>query len=419
VTPATTEGGSHFWPQFVGDGRHFVYAAALTHDIRLGSLTGEPSRVLMRTERHPSALGYAPGYLFFGRESRLFARAFDEATQKLTSEPIELMRDLPITQLGRMPFSVSAAGPLAVWPYAGGTPAILQWFDAAGPGRIANDRPARYIGLALSADGRRLAVSRRNAENVADVWIRDLDGSAEAQVTFDGLGVAPRWSTDGRRLAFTTTAKLPPRPFVRSLDPPGADRQLDDAPTPMFVSSWCRDGERLVGVRIDPATRDDLYVLHVNGGRADPLPINTAANEYQGVVSPDDRWLAYVTDVSGRDEVWVASFPSGRGRRQVSVDGGSSPQWTDGGRALAFLSERKRLTVRSFAGAETGVTLGEVQELFDASAFVETTPLVTPTANAYAAAVDGRRFLAAVRANDPGVPPIQLVANWRTLLTAR
>ena len=75
-------------------------------------------------------------------------------------------------------------------------------------------------------------------------------------------------------------------------------------------------------MRIDPATRDDLYVDYLRDGRAERLPMNTAANEYQAVVSPDDRWLAYVTDVSGRDEVWVSSFPSGHVSRQVSIDGG-------------------------------------------------------------------------------------------------
>ena len=114
--------------------------------------------------------------------------------------------------------------------------------------------------------------------------------------------------------------------------------------------------------------------------------------------------------------MWVASFPSGQVKKQVSIDGGTSPQWTDRGRELAYLSQRKWLTIRSFAGTDNDVALGKPRELFDAAAFVETTPLVTPTANAYAAAVEGRRFLAAVRAYDPAVPPIQLIVNWRTLL---
>jgi Tol biopolymer transport system component len=281
------------------------------------------------------------------------------------------------------------------------------------------ETPARYVGLALAPDAGQLAVSRRNVHGGADVWVRDLGGSAETQMTFNGGAFAPRWSADGGRLVFTSPTKLPPRLLIKSLRGPTADVELGGSRLPAFASSWSGDGSRIVTVRIDPATRDDLYVDYVRDGRAEQLPVNTAANEYQAVVSPDDRWLAYVTDESGRDEVWVASFPSGQVRRQVSINGGTSPQWTDRGRELAYLSQRKWLTIRPFAATASDITLGTPRELFDATAFVETTPLVTPTANAYAAAVDGRRFLAAVRANDPAVPPIQLIVNWRTLLDER
>lgn len=418
VVPVTGDEGSHFWPQFIDDGRHFFYAAAIPGEIRLGSLTGEPSRVLMDVRQNPSSLVYSGGYLFFGRDSKLFARAFDEVTLEFVGEPVELLAGIPVSQLGRMPFSVSAAGQLAVWPYRGGTPASLRWFTETGASTPVAETAARYVGVALTADARRMAVSRRNANGGSNVWIRDLDRSTETQLTFDGLALAPRWSADGR-LAFTWSAKVPPRLLIRSLERPTSDIELGGSHVPAFASSWSADGERIVSVRIDPATRDDLYVDYLEDGRVEPLPINTAANEYQAVVSPDDRWLAYVTDESGRDEVWVASFPSGQVKEQVSIDGGTSPQWTDGGRELAYLSRQKWLTVRSFAGRSGDITLGAPRALFDASAFVETTPLVTPTANAYAAAVDGRRFLAVVRANDPAVPPVQLIVNWRTLLGNR
>jgi serine/threonine protein kinase len=419
VVPVTKDEGSHFWPQFIGDGRHFIYAAAIPGEVRLGSITGEPPRVLMRVDLNPSSLVYTRGYLFFGRDSKLFARAFDEATLEFAGEPIELIAGIPVTQLGRMPFSVSAAGPLAMWRYPGGTPATLRWFTETGASVPVVETPARYVGLALAPDARQLAVSRRNANGGADVWLRDLADSTETQLTFEGLGFAPRWSADGGRLVFTSTTKLPPRLLIKDLQRPTGDVELGGSRLPAFASSWSGDGTRIVSVRIDPATRDDLYVDYLQDGRAERLPMNTAANEYQAVVSPDDRWVAYVTDESGRDEVWVASFPSGQTRRQVSVNGGTSPQWTDRGRELAYLSERKWLTIRSFAGTHNDLALGTPHELFDAAAFVETTPLVTPTANAYAAAVDGRRFLAAVRANDPSVPPIQLIVNWRTLLRDR
>jgi serine/threonine protein kinase len=419
VVAATGGEGSHFWPQFIGDGRHFIYAAAIPGEIRLGSLTGEPSRVLMKIHLNPSSLVYTRGYLFFGKDSTLFARAFDEATLEFVGEPVALLAGIPVTQLGRMPFSVSAAGPLAVWPYPGGAPATLRWFTETGASAPVVETPARYVGLALAPDAGQLAVSRRHVHGGADIWVRDLNGSTETQLTFDGTGFAPRWSADGGRLVFTSPTRLPPRLLIKSLQDSTADVELGGSRLPAFASSWSGDGARIVSVRIDPATRDDLYVDYVEDGRFERLPMNTSGNDYQAVVSPDDRWLAYVTDASGRDEVWVASFPSGQVRRQVSSDGGTSPQWTDHGRELAYLSQRKWLTIRSFTATGGGIVLGTPRELFDAAAFVETTPLVTPTANAYVAAVDGRRFLAAVRANDSAVPPIQLIVDWRTLLRSR
>jgi serine/threonine protein kinase len=419
VVPVTRDEGSHFWPQFIGDGDHFFYAAAIPGEVRLGSLTGEPSRVVMKVDLNPSSLVYTRGHLFFGRDSKLFARAFDEATLEFVGEPIELLAGIPVTQLGRMPFSVSAAGPLAVWPYPGGTPATLRWFTETGASVPVVETPARYVGIALAPDAKRLAVSRRKVTGGADVWVRDLGGSAETQLTFNGGAFAPRWSADGDRLVFTSAMKVPPRLLIKSLQPPTGDVELGGSRLPAFASSWSGDDSRIVTVRIDPATRDDLYVDYLRDGRAERLPMNTAANEYQAVVSPDDRWIAYVTDEAGRDEVWVASFPSGQVKRQISINGGTSPQWTDRGRELAYLSDRKWLTIRSFAGTNSDIALGTPRELFDAATFVETTPLITPTANAYAAAVDGRRFLAAVRANDPAVPPIQLIVNWRALLRDR
>ena len=150
VAPVTAGEGSHFWPQFIGDGRHFVYAALIPREIRLGSLTGEPSRALMKFPSDASSLVYARGYLFFGSGSRLFARAFDEATLEFVGESIDLLESIPRTQLGRMPFSVSADGPLAVWPYLAGTPATLQWLTETGVTASVVETPARYLGLALA-----------------------------------------------------------------------------------------------------------------------------------------------------------------------------------------------------------------------------------------------------------------------------
>jgi len=249
------------------------------------------------------------------------------------------------------------------------------------------------------------------------VWLRDLRASRETQLTFDGFSFAPRAATTGDRIAFTSTARLPPLPRVAVVEPgqPVVDVRIRESSVPTFVSSWRPDGRSVVTVHIDPATRDDVYLEHLDGHPAERLSINTQGNDYQPTVAPDDRWIAYVTDVSGRDEVWLASFPSGHVRQKVSIDGGTSPQWTAGGRAITFISHRRWLTARSFAVSGATVALGSPRELLDASGFVETTPLLTPSSNAYVAAPDGRRFLAAMRDRTPA-PPIQVVVNWLALL---
>ena len=161
-----------------------------------------------------------------------------------------------------MPFSVSADGPLAVWRYPAGAPATLRWLTETGATASVVETPARYLGLALAPDARRLAVSRRNSNGGADVWIRDLARSTETQLTFDGSGFAPRWSADGGRLV-TTTTKVPPRLLVKSLQGPTPDVELGGSRLPAFASSWCGDGARIVSVRIDPTTHDDLYIDHL------------------------------------------------------------------------------------------------------------------------------------------------------------
>ena len=133
VLPATTPTeGSHFWPQFLGDGEHFIYVATIPGQLCIGSLRNEPPRVLMKFPVRISSVAYVPGYILFVQDSTLFARPFDEQRLEFSGEPVRVVDGIPVIGFGRAPFSVSAAGVLAYWPYAVGTPSVLQWFDRDG-----------------------------------------------------------------------------------------------------------------------------------------------------------------------------------------------------------------------------------------------------------------------------------------------
>jgi serine/threonine protein kinase/Tol biopolymer transport system component len=418
VSATTPSEGSHFWPQFLRDGEHYLYVTTIPSRLNVGSLRSEPPRELMKFPVRISSVGYVPGYILFVQDATLFARPFDEQRLEFSGEPVRIVDGIPVIGFGRAPFSVSAAGVLAFWPYAVGTPSVLQWFDRAGRASPAVDTPAQYIGFAISPDGRQLALSRAGKEGGADLWLRDLAHGTEQQLTFDAAAFTPQWSPDGTRLAFSGPGeKPPPKLFVKSTGSQGPAVRLTAPGTtaPDFASDWSADGHSIVCVRVDPAHGDDLWVHHPESGVGEPLPFNTRFNESLGRVSPDNHWLTYVTDESGRDEVWVANFPTGQLRRQVSIGGGTSPQWGEGSREIVYVAPDRRLMAASFDTSETAV--GTPRALFRIENLAEEDrSLFFATRNDYVATSNGQRFLAAIRVRDPHAPPITIVVNWLRLL---
>ena len=414
----TTSEGSHFWPQFLGDGNHFLYAGAATGSIYLGSLGNEPPRAVMKFPVRISSLAYVPGFVFFVQDAALFARPFDEQRLEFSGEPTRIVEGVPVMGPGRAPFSVSTSGVLAYWPYPVGTPAALHWFERSGRSSIAVDSPALYAGFTLSPDGRQVAFSRAGSSGGADVWIRDLGDSRENRLTFDGATFTPQWSPDGARIAFSGPGEKPPlKLFIKHIGSEGAATRVGVSSVPNFASSWSGDGRAIVSVRIDPITRNDLWIHRLQDHVDERLSIDTGFNESHAKVSPDNRWIAYDTDASGRREVWVASFPSGAIRRQVSVGGGASPEWGEGSTEVVYVSDGRRIMSARLHSEPSAVDVGAPRSLFVVPNLAEVDQIAFPTANVYAAASNGQRFLVAVRVRDPNAPPINIVVNWRALLT--
>jgi Tol biopolymer transport system component len=418
VTPVTTGEGTPFWPQFLGDDQHFIYADSVSRSIHIGSLDNDPPRSLMTFPVRISSLAHVPGYILFVQDASLVARPFDETRLEFAGEALRLLDGIPVSGPGRASFAVSASGVLAYWPYPAGVAATLRWFGRDGrESSPAVDSPAQYAGFALSPDAQRLVFSRAAQNGGADLWLRDLAEGTEQQLTFDGAAFTPQWSPDGARIVFTGPGESPPpKLFIRNITDTSPASRFVVAPTANFASSWSADGHWIVSVRIDRANRNDLWVQRVPDGTAERLSFNTPFNESHGKVSPDSRWIAYVTDESGADEVWVARFPSGDGRRPVSMGGGTSPQWGGGGKEILYISGNNQLMAAPFTDGQAGVNVGSPRALFPIPTVAESDKLLYPTANTFVAASNGQRFLVAVRGPDPNTPPIYIVVNWRALL---
>ena len=418
VTRVGQDENFHLWPQFLEDGEHYLYVSFNPRNLKVGSLTGEAARTLMTFPFNVSTVAHVPGFVLFAKDGALYARPFDERRRDFTGAEIRILDGVPVSGPGRSPFSVSAAGVLAFWTEAVGTPAVLRWVARDGTVSPGIEAPAKYFGFALSPDGRELAFSRVGSSGGPDLWVRTLATRVERQLTFDGLAWTPRWSPDGSQILFTGIGERPPPTlFVKHARLPGAAVSLGPAPAALFASSWSDDV--LIGVTSAKGSEkddNDLWMQRVGSAQRERVPFTSDFSETEGSLSRDARWLAYTSDQTGRNEVWVASFPSGVVRRQVSVAGGRSPQWCGGQDGIVYVAADKRLVIVPFRGKSGGIQLGDPKALFPLDGFSDFDRPLVPTANYYAAAADCQRFLAAARAPDAPAAPISIVVNWPVLL---
>jgi eukaryotic-like serine/threonine-protein kinase len=415
VTQVSSGSISKFWPQFLRDGEHFIYTSASPAAIWVGSLQDPVHRELMRFPVRISAIAYVPGFILFVQDAVLYARPFSDQTLHFTGEPAKVLEHVPVTPTGRAPFSLSANGVLAFREYPIAPAAELRWASWNRSDETVAVPAAQYLGMTLSPDATRVIFSRIDQTGGADLWERNLAPGTERQLTFDGSAFTPQWSPDGTRVAFTGTAEAPPpKLFVKEVAAGSTARRASlSNDKPNWASSWSSD-QVIVSVRIQAGTGRDLWMQDLQNGSESPLLVNTAHQEYEPKISPDGRWIAYTTDASGGDEVWVASFPSGEFRRRVSA--GNSPQWNANGKELFYIADETSLMAVPFSRNESGFHNGAPRLVLPVKDIVEPDRLRFPTLDRYSVDSRGKRFLIATRAFQTNTPPINIVVNWPLLM---
>ena len=235
----------------------------------------------------------------------------------------------------------------------GGTAApgdTLVWVDRQGrdEGLITDDR-RRFGGPHLSPDGERLAVSDMSPGN-QHIWVYDLERGTSSRITTRGMNLAPVWMTDARRLAFASSRSGPLNIFAKNADGTGEAELLFKSPYHSIPTSWFPDGGLLVFYQTNPETSRDIWLWSGEGvGPPSPLVV-TPFNERSARLSPDGGWLAYVSDESGRDEVYVRRYPGPQGKTSISTNGGVAPVWSGDGRELFYISGNQMMAV----SVETG-----------------------------------------------------------------
>jgi len=341
-------------------------------------------------------LGYGP----------LTAVPFDLTRREIAGAPFPVISDLGTGLIHQVRlYTVSANGTLAYVPKSttselGG----LVWVDRQGkPESIADIERVADIPR-LSHDGRHIAF-RIPAPN-CDIWVHDLQRGVNTPVTREGDNHGIAWSSDDRHLLFARLS-APQLWSVMAAAADGSGRVEEWTPAAIrrgFVSSVSRDAQ-FVLLNSTNENGEDVYLAHIADKKVTPL-LNTRYRERAAVFSPDQSHIAYVSDQSGREEIYVQPFPSLNVREQISTNGGADPVWSRDGKELFFRSANKMMVVG--VSMEPSFSAGRQQTLFE----IDLTTRGTSGLAGYDVSCDGQRFvMVRQRAGEGGVN-VNIVLNW-------
>ena len=409
----------HLFPAFLPDGRHFLYSRQSSvienTGAFIGSLDVKPEDQsltrLVATHFQPRFV-VSPngnGVILFQRETTLWAQNFDLSHLRLKGEPrVVAERVGAFRALG---FFAASSGAL-VHRNALAEVAQLTWFDRRGQRLAALGHPLDLFAASpqISPDGTKVALPRFVGGNV-DVWVHDLTRDVFQRITFDpAIERVPIWSPDGKRIVFSSARAGHYDLYQIRANGEGREELLYASNETKFATSWSADGRFLLyTTETGRASRGQSIRVLPLEGNAKHVPVallNSQAEERSAVFSPDSRWIAYVSNESGNDEVYMQpfSFPpatsAGGPKLLLSRGGGTMPHWRADGKEILYHAADG--TVMSVAVTTASLLrVGVPQRLF---------PLAGMP---WDATGDGSRFLVGVPI-EQGVPPFTVVLNWQT-----
>ena len=406
---------SHRFPMWMPDGKRFLFALwsnnprvnADQGGVYLASLNGdEPQRIC--TDRGRFFL-LSSGHLVVRRNGALVALPFDMQAGRIETAAVTIAGRVGFDpDAGFVPASASAAGDIVFDEGAESPPADFAWLDRTGNRGAALGFRARFDSAVLSHDGSHVVGQIPDATGLSQLWIADLARRTVQPLTHgENDSYSPRWSPDGERVAFANRDTGTEDIYIQlaaGTRPP--DRVWVARSVDTELSDWSADGRYLFfdGVPRSAPRTGQVWMLDLQGGAASVL-LGGRFEQRDARLSPDGRWLAYVSAESGTDEVYLRSFPDLDRRWQVSTSGGHLPHWRADSRELVFGSGSGRdraIWAVSFAPAAAN-PVGEPQRLFALPA----------DAIDLAPAADHARFLALIRPSSPAEPAMRLLLGWK------
>jgi Tol biopolymer transport system component len=403
---------SHRFPEFLPDGQNVLFtietSAGNFNSARIAVLSLKTGqwRTLIEGGANPR---YSPtGHIIFGRNYQLLAAPFNLSKLEVTGPAVPVADRVMVNpSSGAAMYGVSGNGTLTYLPFGSFIPKrTLVWVDRKGVEANIAVPPNEFDGPSLSPDGKRIAVHLPGGND--DVWTFDLLRGTLTRLTFQsGEDESPLWTPDGRRVLYASSTVNEPRAiYWKNGDGSGAEEKLVAFGNHTHLSSFSPDGKTLVLTNYETESRGDIWFVSMEGTHEAKPFLKTPFNEREGKISPDGRWIAYASDESGRDEVYVQALGGAGGKWQISAEGGFAPLWARSGSELFYRNGDKVLGV-SYVG-KPEFSPSPPRMLFEGRFDIH-----PRHEGIYDVSPDGKRFLMVKSAGaESGLSKLNVVVNW-------
>ena len=421
---AAREETMHLWPQWLPDGRSFLYLAVSRQPPLSGvylARVGEPTRRLVLAS--PLRASFVePDILLYPKDSRLMAQRFDVSAGTLTGAAVEIAPGLATSPGdGAVALSVASPGVLAFANRPRLPSRELVWIDRSGRRIGTASVTGHYANLFLSPDERFVALETGMPDvqpAAPDLFVLDVSRNVSSRLTNSPANdEGAVWDAGSKRFVYARHRAIRERSdlYLKDLREPDRDQPLlVDETGNKHPFDWSADGRLLLyGLGQPKSPRQDIWVLPFDG---DPRPypwLATPFDESEARFSPDGRWVAYESDETGIREVMVRAFRSPAVRIQISAGGGTQPRWSRDGTELYYVSDYHLMTVPVRAGAI--LEPGAPQPLFEFRRLQPVPTMPTP----YAVSGSRDRFLVGAVVDEGGPSPVTVVLNWTQIVGAR
>jgi eukaryotic-like serine/threonine-protein kinase len=356
---------THRWPQVLPGAKAVLFTTDTTTgtyedaDIAVYSTSSGQRKTVHRGGFHAR---YLPsGHIVYMHQGILFAVPFDPKSLEVIGRPAPVLEGLAaVPSNGGAQFSFSETGNLVYVSGRGGYQAVsIHWMDRQGQFTPLLDTPSGYRNPAFSPDGNRLAVEMSDGKTT-DIWVYEWERDILTRLTFGGRGnFRPVWTSDGQKITYTSFKEsgLFSLEWKRA-DGAGDPQLLTQGKNEMFAQSWSPDGKVLAFYQLNRGSDWDILTVTLEGdeksGWKPAAPqdfLNSPFSEVTPVFSPDGRWLAYRSDESGKDEIYVRAFPGPGSKWQISTGGGSSPRWSRNGKELFYATPDNKIMTASYTAS--------------------------------------------------------------------